>query len=152
MSQQAHAVQRQRFTFSAALFAVVRTGDKLLSVRRAGTGWLDGNWSLPAGAHDGGESFISGAIRELKEETGLIASPNDCRLLHIQQVFTKPTEWIGVYVGIGKFNGVPGIMEPDKHDRVEWRNFNESSEPVVPYVLAALREISKGSNFSEFHG
>jgi 8-oxo-dGTP pyrophosphatase MutT (NUDIX family) len=112
---------------------------------------MDGSWSLPAGAHDGNESFIVGALRELKEETGVLAKPEDCRFLHIQQVFTASSEWLAVYIGVDRFSGTPSIMESDKHDRVEWRDIAKAgAEPVVPYVLAALREISRKSNFSEF--
>lgn len=143
-------IKRQRFQFNASLFAVVRDGDSFLTVRRSGTGWLDGHWSLPAGAHDGNESFVEGALRELKEETGLLASIDDCRLLHVQQVFMNSGEWMGIYIGVDRFRGLPRLMEPDKHDRVEWRDLTQGGEPVVPYVSAAIREISRGSNLSAF--
>jgi 8-oxo-dGTP diphosphatase len=143
-------MKRQRFQFSAALFAVVADGNRFLSVRRSGTGWMDGRWSLPAGAHDGNESYITGALRELKEEAGLLANPDDCRLLHVQQVFTGSDEWMGVYIGIARFSGMPRLMEPEKHDCVEWRSLTAQSEPVVPYVLAALKEISLGSALSTY--
>lgn len=150
MTEPSQATKRQRFKFDAALFAVVRDGEKFLTVRRAGTGWMDGHWSLPAGAHDGNETFVEGALRELKEETGVLANASDCRLLHVQQVFTNSSEWLGVYIGVDKFGGLPRLMEPDKHDGVEWRDLAQEGEPVVPYVLAAIREISRGSNLSEF--
>lgn len=146
-----HTMKRQRFQFSAALFAVVTDEDRFLSVRRSGTGWMDGNWSLPAGAHDGNESYVTGALRELNEETGLLANPDDCRLLHVQQVFTGSDEWMGIYIGIGRFSGLPRLMEPEKHDRVEWRALTAQSDPVVPYVLAALKEISLGSMLSTYN-
>lgn len=89
-------------------------------------------------------------MRELKEETGLHASVGDCRLLHVQQVFSSSNEWMGTYIGIDKFSGLPRLMEPEKHVRVEWRDLTEGGEAVVPYVLSALREISRGSNLSAF--
>lgn len=152
MDENKQATERVRFQISIALFAVVRDRGRWLAIRRSGTGWMDDHWSLPAGAYDGNEGFVEGALRELKEETGLLASVVDCRLLHVQQVFGGPREWTGIYVGVEKFSGLPTIMEPDKHDRLEWRDLMQEGEPVVPYVAAAIREISLGSNLSAFRG
>jgi 8-oxo-dGTP diphosphatase len=46
--------------------------DKILVVRRvAHDDTLAGEWELPGGGVDGGETIEQGAIRELREETGL---------------------------------------------------------------------------------
>lgn len=140
--------KRERFRFDASVFAIVRRGDAVLSLRRGATGWLDGHWSLPAGAYDGGETFIEAACRELREETGLIAEPGFCRLVHTQQVFLRASEWIALYVEMPSVAGEPRLAEPDKHDRLDWRLFGSDGEPVVPYVAAALAETSKSSTFS----
>jgi len=142
---------RQRFKFDASVFVVVRNGDKILYLRRSGTGWLDGYWSLPAGAHDGHDSFVGSALRELNEETGLAAGPAACCLLHVQQVFMSPnSEWLALYFGVEAYEGTPEITEPDKHDRLEWREKFGEDELVVPYVRDALRSIDQGCNFSVY--
>ena len=142
---------RERFRFDASLFCIVRRKGRILAVRRSGTGWLDGYWSLPAGAHDGAESYRDGALRELREETTLIGNPDTCVLAHVQQVFTGKGEWQALYFSLEGFAGSPAIAEPDKHDRVEWIDLLSITEPVVPYVRDALRAIADGSNFSVHH-
>jgi ADP-ribose pyrophosphatase YjhB (NUDIX family) len=52
---------RQRYALNASVFVVVRRGDDILLLRRANTGWNDGQWSLPAGGHDGGETLEQAA-------------------------------------------------------------------------------------------
>jgi mutator protein MutT len=54
--------------------AVVIEGDKVLLVRR-GQQPLKGEWSLPGGALELGETLEQGVIREVREETGLDVVP-----------------------------------------------------------------------------
>ena len=54
--------------------AVVIDGTKVLLVRR-GQEPLKGQWSLPGGALELGETLQQGVVREVLEETGLIVVP-----------------------------------------------------------------------------
>ena len=53
---------------------VVRGGDQVLLIRRARPP-NQGQWSLPGGAQDLGETVFAGAAREVLEETGLTVRP-----------------------------------------------------------------------------
>ncbi len=88
-------------------------------------------------------------LRELSEDTSLSANVGDCRLLHIQQVFNPDgVEWLGFYFGVDAFAGSPVVVEPQKHDAIDWRDLTEAADPTVPYVKAALEQIARDSNFS----
>ncbi|MGW0634128.1 NUDIX hydrolase [Nocardia salmonicida] len=65
--------------------AFVRRGDTVLLICRSD----NGNWSMPGGAHDPGESLSQTAIRETEEETGVIIE-----LTGIVGIFTDPTHVI----------------------------------------------------------
>ena len=54
--------------------AVVIDGTKVLLVRR-GQEPLKGEWSLPGGALELGETLQQGVVREVLEETGLVVAP-----------------------------------------------------------------------------
>ena len=54
------------------VLAVVLRGDKVLVVRR-GNPPLAGRWGFPGGVLELGETVAEGAMRELKEETGVVA-------------------------------------------------------------------------------
>ncbi|GAB2505120.1 NUDIX hydrolase [Nocardia heshunensis] len=65
--------------------AFVRRSDEVLLIRRSD----NGNWAMPGGAHDPGESLSRTAIRETLEETGV-----HIRLTGIVGIFTDPTHLI----------------------------------------------------------
>src|SRR5690348_17247888 len=66
-----------RLKMIAAVYALlVKDGNVLLS-RRYQTGYEDGNYSLPAGHVEDGESLTQAVIREAKEETGVDLKPED---------------------------------------------------------------------------
>jgi 8-oxo-dGTP pyrophosphatase MutT (NUDIX family) len=49
-------------------------------------GWLsNGKWALPGGGLLSGEEPVKGALRELKEETGIQLSPQDLRIIGTRQ-------------------------------------------------------------------
>ena len=57
---------------SVAAGAVVRRDDKILFVRQT-YGSLKGQWSLPTGFVDAGETPDAAALRETREEAGIVA-------------------------------------------------------------------------------
>jgi len=56
--------------------AVIVDGDRVLLVRR-GTAPLLGEWSLPGGVLECGETLRQGVEREVREETGLVVETAD---------------------------------------------------------------------------
>lgn len=54
---------------------------RILLIRRTD----NGNWSLPGGAMDLGETMADAAIRETKEETGI-----DCEITGLVGIYTNP--------------------------------------------------------------
>lgn len=54
--------------------AVIVQEDRVLLVRR-GREPLKGHWTLPGGMLELGETLVDGAVREVREETGLIVEP-----------------------------------------------------------------------------
>jgi len=56
------------------VLAVVLRGDKALVVRRTNPP-MAGRWGFPGGVLELGETVAQGAVRELLEETGVVAEP-----------------------------------------------------------------------------
>ena len=56
------------------VLAIVMRGDRVLVVRRANPPLL-GRWGFPGGVLELGETVAQGAMRELLEETGVVAEP-----------------------------------------------------------------------------
>lgn len=69
-----------RFRVAAAVYGVLVDRDRMLLMRRAGSGYRDGELSLPAGHLDGAEDALTGLLRELREELTITADRDSCRL------------------------------------------------------------------------
>jgi ADP-ribose pyrophosphatase YjhB (NUDIX family) len=61
--------------------AVTNDADDILLIRRSD----NGNWALPGGAVDLGESLAQAAVRETKEESGI-----DCEITGLTGIYTDP--------------------------------------------------------------
>jgi 8-oxo-dGTP pyrophosphatase MutT (NUDIX family) len=68
---------------AAVVIALVETGDEaretalLLTLRAASLRAHRGQWALPGGRCDAGETAVAAALRELQEELGLELAPDD---------------------------------------------------------------------------
>lgn len=128
-----------------SIFNIVLKDGKVLLLRRSNTGWLDGWYDAPAGHLEDQEELKKGAVRELQEETGLTAKPQDLKLIHVYQNHHQPDEpHYGYMFLVTKWSGTPTIMEPHKCDHLDWFDLNNLPKKLPPYAKAALKNI-KGS-------
>lgn len=65
-----------------AAYGVIRRGDRILLCRVAPGNLGEGLWTLPGGGLDFGEAPEAGAIREVEEETGLVAEIAGAPVVH----------------------------------------------------------------------
>ena len=142
----------RRFDLNVSVFVVVMRGSQVLLLRRSNTGWKDGYYSLPAGGHDGGETLMQAAERELREETGLHANPEQLQLTHLLHCRQGDTgsEWLGAFFSANEWHGTPSIEEPQKHDVLDWFEIEDLPQNVIPYTRQGLLLSRAGVPFSAF--
>ena len=57
--------------------------NKILLLRRFNTGYEDGSYGVVAGHVDAGETVTQAAVREAREEVGVILEPADLQIVHV---------------------------------------------------------------------
>ena len=134
----------ERFRICVAVYGVLRSGGRILLMRRAGSGYRDGELALPAGHLDGGEDAVSGLVRELAEEIGVRAEPGSCRLatvMHSAPEDADDDEYLNLFFTVATWTGTPHIREPDKCTELLWADptaLPPDTIDYLPQVLAAL--------------
>ncbi len=63
---------KERYKFICAVYLILIKENKVLLLKRANTGYEDGNYSLVAGHMDGNETIKQAMIREATEEAGIV--------------------------------------------------------------------------------
>ena len=139
----------ERFTLRAAVYLLLIKEGKVLLIRRFKTGWRDGEYTLPAGHVDGGESVRAELCREAKEEIGISIKPADLQFVHVMHQRDKQ-EYIDFYFAAKTWEGEPANCEPEKCDDLRWAPLNELPENVIPNVKQALAAYAAGDGYSEF--
>ena len=138
-----------RTTFPVTVHLLFFREDQVLLLRRFNTGYADGQYSVPAGHLDGGETVIEAARREGLEETGVLIEAGDITFSSV--VHRKDgDERVDFFVQIHQWQGEPDNTEPDKCDELRWANINELPDDVIPYVRKAIRNHRDGIKFDEF--
>lgn len=123
---------------------------RVLLTRRAGTGYEDGCWSLPAGHLDGAEPARSAAAREVREETGVTVDPDDLLFLHVMHRLTPDDERTDYFFQANRWQGEPSITEPDKCDAQMWADLAGLPDNTVPYVAHAVTLANNWKPYSEY--
>lgn len=119
----------------------------MLLIRRAATGYRDGQLSLPAGHLDGGEDAVTGLVRELREELGIEADPQSCRLallMHSAPEHSEDREYFHLFFSVGLWTGEPFIAEPGKCNEMRWVEASALPSDLADYVAEALAAIARG--------
>lgn len=141
---------RERHMQSAAVFMILRKKEQILLLQRQATGWMDGQFSVPAGTLDADETVKSAATREALEEVGVMISPHDVIYAHTMHCKTGNSAWMGHFFVADNWQNEPHICEPDKHSQVMWCEINALPDNLIAYVRQALTMITRGESYSEF--
>jgi 8-oxo-dGTP pyrophosphatase MutT (NUDIX family) len=133
------------------VFILVRRGDEYLVLHRSPR--QGSYWHCVAGALEAGESFAEAAVRELREETGLIAEPVDVDLEFVYSLAEEPerladyepgTEEIVVHSFLAT---APPGWEPEldwEHDGYRWCRADEAAALLYwPEPAEVLREVAR---------
>jgi 8-oxo-dGTP pyrophosphatase MutT (NUDIX family) len=130
-----------------AVYGVLVDGDRVLLLRRAGSGYHDGLLSLPAGHLDGGEDAVSGLVRELLEELTIIVDRRSCRLavvLHCAPEFAGDHEYVHLVFTVDTWVGTPSIGEPNKCSELIWVDRDHLPADLVGHSMIALHAVAAG--------
>jgi len=136
-------------TFTASYILFIQDGKILLS-RRFQTDFEDGNYSLPAGHTEPGETFTQALIREIDEEIGVTLAPDNVVVSHVMhRKFGR--ENIDVFFTAKNWTGIPKNKEPEKCDDLAWFPVDNLPNNTIPYIRQAIENSLKGVFYSE-HG
>ena len=126
--------------------------DQILLLRRFNTGYADGQYSVPAGHLDGGETVMDAAAREAEEEVGVNIESSDMTFSTVMHRMegNKEDERVDFFVHVHRWQGEPFNAEPDKCDDLCWVDIHQLPVNVVPYVRQALGNHLAKVPFDEF--
>jgi 8-oxo-dGTP pyrophosphatase MutT (NUDIX family) len=124
-------------------------GNQVLLLRRFNTGYADGQYSVPAGHLDGGETVIDAARREALEEVGVQIDPQDVQFSSVLHRLSGD-ERVDFFLRIVQWEGEPLNCETDKCDELLWVNMDDLPSNTIPYIRQALRNHFQKRPFDEF--
>lgn len=140
-------MSRARFPVTVHLFFF--RGNQLLMLRRFNTGYADGQYSVPAGHLDGGETVLQAAVREAEEEVGVRIEAEDLSFSTVMHRI-EDDERVDFFVQVRKWEGEPFNAEPEKCDDLHWVHIDQLPENTVEYVRRCIANHLNGVRFDEF--
>ena len=140
-------LMRARFPVTVHLFFF--RGDEILLLRRFNTGYADGQYSVPAGHLDGGETIVAATLREAREETGVQINAEDVLFSCVMHRH-EGDERVDFFVHVRAWQGEPVNAEPEKCDELKWVYVRSLPENTIPYVRRAIQNHLQNVRFDEF--
>ncbi|MDR6613382.1 NUDIX domain-containing protein [Leifsonia sp. 1010] len=140
-----------RPTYPAAVYLCLFDGDRILLQRRAGTGYRDGELSLPAGHIEPGESATAALLREAREEVGLALGSDQVRLALVQHGRADGDTYIDFFFAAALPEGaVPVIGEPEKASELVWAPLTDLPGDVIPVIRHGIEALGRGDAYTEY--
>lgn len=124
----------ERHKMIPAVYVLMLRDFRVLLMRRRDTGYMDGWYGLPSGHVEDGEKLAEAAVREVKEEVGVLVKPENVRFLHVMRRYEPGNDRVDFFYETRVWKGQPRIGEPSKCDEVIWADIEHLPENTIPYV------------------
>lgn len=139
---------RVKFPVAVHVF-MLRDGDILL-LQRANTGFEDGNFGLPSGHVEPGESVTQTAIRECREEIGVEIAATDLRAIGVTH-YTSPTgAGVDFFFVTTRWQGVPTACA--ECSSVQWYPQDSLPDTTIPFIRRAIEQQLLGERWFDEDG
>jgi 8-oxo-dGTP diphosphatase len=150
MSQQyVFDTKHDRYPVAVHVFLTRPADGRVLLMRRAGSGYADGQLGLPAGHVDLGETPTASAIREIAEELGVRIEPAD--LEPGGTMFRLSLEpRVDIFFTARAWTGTPHIREPHKCTELVWADPDDLPADALDFIGAALADTRTGRAYREY--
>jgi 8-oxo-dGTP diphosphatase len=123
--------------------AIIIEGDRVLLVKRAHPP-IQGQWSIPGGVLEVGEMVREAAVREAREETGLMVEPGDLLGVY-DRILRDPEQRVQYHYVLIDFLCRPvGGELLAASDAAEVRWFRREELPQLQLAEDTLEVIAKG--------
>ncbi|MFB6441716.1 NUDIX domain-containing protein [Streptomyces sp. NPDC056411] len=137
----------------AAVIVHDRATNRVVLLQRSDQAkFAQGMWDLPVGKSEPGEPITDTAVRELREETGLVVKPESLKVAHIIHGawgVEAPNGFLTVVFATHEWVGEPENREPRKHSQVCWvdahvipKEFVDTTASALHCYLAGGQEVS----------
>ncbi len=110
----------------------------------------EGTWTMPGGKLDFGESFEQGAVRELREETGIVIQESDLQVISLSNDIVPTAHFVTVGLlckctpGSIVSGQEPQVMEPDEITQWKWFALDELPTPLFKPSEKILNNYKEG--------
>lgn len=150
-----YKTEAERFRVKVGVFLFLFLEEKILLLRRFQTGVEDGQYVVPMGGVQEGETPTQALVREAKEEANITISSDDLYFCHaMYRRHTQPDGYqfyqLDLFFECRAFKGEIKNMEPHKCDELAFFDFNNLPEKISPFIARALKAFKEKQNFSEF--
>ncbi|MEL6804212.1 MAG: NUDIX domain-containing protein [Bacteroidota bacterium] len=141
---------RTNFPYVGASYLFLIKDNKILLQRRYNTGFQDGNYGVPSGHLDGGETAREGCVREVREEIGIEIEITDLEVVHVMHRKAAHDERIDFFMRATRYTGEITNIETHKCDDLSWFPLDSLPVHTIDYVKQAIECYRACTQYSEY--
>jgi 8-oxo-dGTP diphosphatase len=139
-----------RFKVPIAVHVFFVHSGSILLLQRENTGFEDGNYGLPAGHLEPGESVLQAAIRECREEIGIELAPSALRAIGVTHYTSPAGDGVDFFFRAIEWRGVPTACA--ECSAVNWYPLDGLPPNTIPFVRRAVEKQLLAGNWFDQDG
>lgn len=119
---------------------LLRIGEHTVNPRRSHT------WDLPGGFIDDGEAEVDGAIREVREETGIELGRDQLALVYAETAHYEEIDTLMTHLRyVARLDHTPEVTVSWEHESYKWVDFDANLDEyeLRPHFVKAIENIKR---------